>query len=193
LATVFERIRKVTVEQLGVKEEEVTPSSNFVEELGADSLDLVELIMALEEAFSTPERKITIPDEEAEKILTVQDAMDYLRRLGVNDQEVPKPPPEKSRIGVNLPHPSFHKPGTPHAQPGQSGPKPQGQGQRQQRPQWTAQGGRPQGQRQQQGQGGSQGRPQGQRSPQRPQGGQRPSQPPPGNKPNTPPPNLPAS
>jgi acyl carrier protein len=183
LATVFERIRKVTVEQLGVKEEEITPSSNFVEDLGADSLDLVELIMALEEEFTTPERKITIPDEDAEKIATVQDALDYLRELGARDQEVLKPANEKPKTAINIPHPSFHKPGAPRPQ-GQGGTQPQGQ--RPQRPQGQQFSGRQGGQRPQ-GQGsGGQGRPQAQRPQPRPQINQRP--PAGGNsKPNPPP------
>ena len=61
------------------------PAASFVEDLGADSLDLVELIMSLEEEFSTPSRKVEIPDEDAEKILTVQDAMDYLTDNGTKD------------------------------------------------------------------------------------------------------------
>ena len=73
----------MVVEQLGVKAEEVVPTASFVEDLGADSLDLVELIMSLEEAFSTPEKKIEIPDEAAEKIVTVQDAIDYIKSQGV--------------------------------------------------------------------------------------------------------------
>ena len=85
MAMMYERLKKIVVEQLGVEEEEVVPSANFVDDLGADSLDLVELIMALEEAFSTPSRKIEIPDEDAEKIVTVQDAIDYLKDLGVKD------------------------------------------------------------------------------------------------------------
>jgi len=85
VATMYERLKKIVVEQLGVEEEEVVPSANFVDDLGADSLDLVELIMALEEAFSTPSRKVEIPDEDAEKIVTVQDAIDYLKDLGVKD------------------------------------------------------------------------------------------------------------
>jgi acyl carrier protein len=68
-----ERVRKVVVEQLGVKEEEVALESSFVDDLGADSLDTVELVMALEEEFDTE-----IPDEEAEKITTVQQAIDYI-------------------------------------------------------------------------------------------------------------------
>jgi len=74
MATVEERVRKIIAEQLGVEEEEVTPEASFVEDLGADSLDTVELVMALEEEFS-----IEIPDEDAEKILTVGKALDYIK------------------------------------------------------------------------------------------------------------------
>ena len=73
------------VEQLGAEESEVVPSASFVEDLGADSLDLVELIMSLEEEFSNPTRKVEIPDEDAEKIITIQDAMDYMKDLGIED------------------------------------------------------------------------------------------------------------
>jgi len=83
MATIFERIKKIAVEQLGVADEDVVPSASFVDDLGADSLDLVELIMSLEEEFSNPSRKVEIPDEDAEKIVTVQDAIDYLTDLGV--------------------------------------------------------------------------------------------------------------
>ena len=85
MATIFERLKEIVVDQLGVEAEEVVPSASFIDDLGADSLDLVELIMALEEEFSNPSRKVEIPDEDAEKILTVQDAMDYLRDAGVED------------------------------------------------------------------------------------------------------------
>jgi acyl carrier protein len=85
VATIFERIKPLVVEQLGVEEENVKPTASFVEELGADSLDLVELIMSLEEEFSTPAKKIEIPDEDAEKIVTIQDAVDYIKDLGVED------------------------------------------------------------------------------------------------------------
>ena len=85
MATIFERIKKIAVEQLGVDDNEIVPSANFVDDLGADSLDLVELIMSLEEEFSNPSRKIEIPDEDAEKIVTIQDAIDYLKDLGVED------------------------------------------------------------------------------------------------------------
>ena len=86
MATIFERIKKIAVEQLGVEDEEVVPTASFVDDLGADSLDLVELIMSLEEEFSNPNQKIEIPDEDAEKIGTVQDAVDYLKELGVEDE-----------------------------------------------------------------------------------------------------------
>ena len=74
MGTVDERVKKIIGEQLGVEEDEVTPEASFVEDLGADSLDTVELVMALEEEFG-----IEIPDEDAEKILTVGKAMDYIK------------------------------------------------------------------------------------------------------------------
>jgi acyl carrier protein len=78
MSTVEERVKKIVVEQLGVKEEEVSNESSFVDDLGADSLDTVELVMALEEEF-----ECEIPDEEAEKITTVQQAINYINsRLG---------------------------------------------------------------------------------------------------------------
>ena len=73
MSTVEERVKKIVCEQLGVKESEVQNTSSFVEDLDADSLDTVELVMALEEEFETE-----IPDEEAEKLGTVQDAIDYI-------------------------------------------------------------------------------------------------------------------
>ncbi len=74
MSSIEERVKKIVAEQLGVKEEDVQPSASFVEDLGADSLDTVELVMALEEEFETE-----IPDEEAEKITTVQLAIDYVK------------------------------------------------------------------------------------------------------------------
>ena len=73
MSNIEERVKKLICEQLGVKEEEVQSDSSFVEDLGADSLDTVELVMALEEEFETE-----IPDEEAEKITTVKEAIDYI-------------------------------------------------------------------------------------------------------------------
>jgi len=75
MANTFEQVKEVIVEQLNVNEDEVKPESNFVEDLGADSLDVVELIMALEEKF-----EIEIPDSEAENIKTVQDVVDYIEK-----------------------------------------------------------------------------------------------------------------
>ena len=86
MATIFERTKRIIVEQLGVDEEEVVPGASFVDDLGADSLDLVELIMSLEEEFSNSSQKVEIPDEDAEKIVTLQDAVDYLRDLGIKDE-----------------------------------------------------------------------------------------------------------
>ena len=74
MSNIEERVKKIVCEQLGVKEEDVKASSSFVDDLGADSLDTVELVMALEEEFETE-----IPDEEAEKITTVQQAIDYVK------------------------------------------------------------------------------------------------------------------
>lgn len=86
MATVFERVRKIIVDQLGVEEEEVVPTASFVDDLNADSLDLVELIMSLEEEFSTDSTTVEISDEDAEKIVTVQDAVDYIKDKGIEDQ-----------------------------------------------------------------------------------------------------------
>ncbi len=73
MSNIEERVKKIVCEQLGVKEEDVKTSSSFVNDLGADSLDTVELVMALEEEFETE-----IPDEDAEKLTTVQEAIDYI-------------------------------------------------------------------------------------------------------------------
>ncbi|HET9699010.1 MAG TPA: acyl carrier protein [Terriglobales bacterium] len=73
MASSEEKVKQIVVEQLGVDEAEVTPSASFVDDLGADSLDTVELVMAFEEAFD-----IEIPDEDAEKIRTVKDAIEYI-------------------------------------------------------------------------------------------------------------------
>ena len=74
MSSIEERVKKIVVEQLGVKDEEVTSEASFVDDLGADSLDTVELVMALEEEF-----ECEIPDEEAEKITTVQQAVEYVQ------------------------------------------------------------------------------------------------------------------
>ena len=75
MSSIEQRVKAIVAEQLGVKEEEVTNDSSFVDDLGADSLDLVELIMSMEEEFG-----VDISDEDAEKIVTVKDAMDYVAK-----------------------------------------------------------------------------------------------------------------
>jgi acyl carrier protein len=83
--TVYERVRKIIVEQLGVEEDEVVPTASFVDDLNADSLDLVELIMTMEEEFGSDDHPVEISDEDAEKIVTVQDAVDYIKDRGIDD------------------------------------------------------------------------------------------------------------
>ena len=86
MATVYERVRGLIVEQLGVEDEQVTSNASFVDDLNADSLDLVELIMSIEEEFGGDDGSIEISDEDAEKIQTVQDAVDYLHDQGIDDE-----------------------------------------------------------------------------------------------------------
>ena len=87
MGTVFERVKKIIVDQLGVEPEKVTPEASFVDDLNADSLDLVELIMALEEEFSKGGQSFEISDEEAEKIVTVRDAVSYIIEHGIAEDE----------------------------------------------------------------------------------------------------------
>ena len=85
MPAVFERVQKIISEQLGVDEAEIKPETSFVEDLNADSLDLVELIMSLEEEFSKEGKAIEISDEDAEKIATVQDAVNFIKEHGGDD------------------------------------------------------------------------------------------------------------
>ena len=85
MSTIYERVRAIAVDKLGVDEENVTEGSSFVEDLDADSLDLVELIMAFEEEFSTEGQQLEISDEDAANIATVGDAVAYLKEHGVTD------------------------------------------------------------------------------------------------------------
>ncbi len=80
MSSIEEQVKSIVAEQLGVKEDEVTNDASFVDDLGADSLDTVELVMALEEEFETE-----IPDEEAEKITTVQQAIDFVTARSSDD------------------------------------------------------------------------------------------------------------
>ena len=85
MASVYERVKSIVVDKLGVEEADVTESSSFVENLNADSLDLVELIMAFEEEFSTNDQPVEISDEDAGTIITISDAVAYLTQHGVKD------------------------------------------------------------------------------------------------------------
>ena len=87
MATVFNRVRKIIADQLGVEESEIAPATSFVDDLNADSLDLVELIMSLEEEFSSEGKSMEISDEDAEKIATVQDAVNYIIEHGIAEDE----------------------------------------------------------------------------------------------------------
>lgn len=86
MASVFDRVKGIIVEQLGVEDEEVVPSASFIEDLNADSLDLAELMIALEEEFSNSGKEVTIPDEDAKRMVTVKDAVEYIKELGVEDE-----------------------------------------------------------------------------------------------------------
>jgi len=83
--SLLDRVQQVVAEKLSVDESEVIPDASFTEDLNADSLDLVELIMAFEEEFSSDDVEIEISDEDAEKITTVQAALEYLRENGVDE------------------------------------------------------------------------------------------------------------
>ena len=102
MASVEERVKQIIVEQLGVDEAEVTPTASFVDDLGADSLDTVELVMAFEEAF-----EIEIPDEDAEKIRTVQDAVSYIdqhakaKKVAASPPGTSNPRPRRG-LGISL-------------------------------------------------------------------------------------------
>ena len=85
MATVLDRVKKVVADRLSVEEDKIVPEARFTDDLEADSLDLVELIMAFEEEFSDGDTTMEIPDEDAENILTVQNAIDYLQSKGIED------------------------------------------------------------------------------------------------------------
>ena len=85
MPTIYEQVKEIVVDKLGVSGDEVEEGSSFVDDLNADSLDLVELIMAFEEGFSSGENSLEIPDEDAGSIATVGDAVNYLRGRGIED------------------------------------------------------------------------------------------------------------
>ena len=85
MASILEKVKDIVVDRLGVEESDVVPEASFVDDLNADSLDMVEVIMAMEETFSDGDNAFEIPDEDAEKIKTVQDAVDYIKSRGIQD------------------------------------------------------------------------------------------------------------
>ena len=85
MSTVYDRVKAIVVDKLNVDEEGVTEKSSFSEDLNADSLDLVELIMAFEEEFTTDGNQVEISDEDAGQIQTLNDAVIYLKNLGISD------------------------------------------------------------------------------------------------------------
>ena len=85
LASIFERLKGVVMERLGVDEDQVIPTASFVRDLNADSIELIELVMSIEDEFSSSSHKIVIPDEELERLATIQDVVSYLGDLGVSD------------------------------------------------------------------------------------------------------------
>ena len=85
MSDVADRVKKIVIEHLGVDEGKVVESANFIEDLGADSLDTVELVMAFEEEFVDGPEPLKISDEDAGQILTIQNAIDYLKNHGVQD------------------------------------------------------------------------------------------------------------
>jgi len=85
MASVLDRVREITADKLSTNLESIKPESSFTEDLEADSLDVVELIMAIEEEFGSDEEPLEISDEDAEKILTVDDAVNYLKENGISD------------------------------------------------------------------------------------------------------------
>ena len=86
MATIYERLKKVVMDRLGVEPEQVTPAASLTKDLGADSIEMVELIMSIEDEFSDLSRALQIPDEDMQKMATIQDTVDYLREMGIKDR-----------------------------------------------------------------------------------------------------------
>ena len=85
MATIFERLKGIIMERLGVDEDQIVPAARFIRDLNADSIELIELVMSIEDEFSSSSHKIVIPDEELERLATIQDVVSYLGDLGVSD------------------------------------------------------------------------------------------------------------
>jgi len=85
MPTVLERLRKLAALRLGVDEDQMVPDASFTQDFGADSIELLELVMSIEEEFSTPAREVRIPDGDLDRLTTVAEARDYLKGLGISD------------------------------------------------------------------------------------------------------------
>ena len=85
MSSIYERLKKVVTDRLGVEPEQVIPAASLTKDLGADSIEMVELVMSIEDEFSDLSRALQIPDEDMEKMATIQDTVDYLRGLGIKD------------------------------------------------------------------------------------------------------------
>lgn len=85
MASIYERLVKVVMDRLGVEPDQILPNSSLTHDLGADSIEMVELVMSIEDEFSDLSRVLQIPDEDMDKMVTIQDTVDYLRGLGIED------------------------------------------------------------------------------------------------------------
>lgn len=85
VATVFERLRRVLANYLGISEEDILPFTRLGDDLGVDSLDMVEIVLAIEDEFSRPSRRLSIPEEDVDKFISLQDIVDYLYDVGATD------------------------------------------------------------------------------------------------------------
>lgn len=85
MASIYDRLVKVVIDRLGVEPNQIMPGSSLAQDLGADSIEMVELVMSIEDEFSDLSRELQIPDEDMDKMVTIQDTVDYLRGLGIED------------------------------------------------------------------------------------------------------------
>ena len=85
MSSIYERLKRVIMDRLGVEPEQVIPGASLTKDLGADSIEMVELIMSIEDEFSDISQALQIPDEDMDKMVTIQDTVDYLRGIGIRD------------------------------------------------------------------------------------------------------------
>lgn len=85
MSSIYERLKRVVMERLGVEPEQVMPGASLTKDLGADSIEMVELVMSIEDEFSDLSRALQIPDEDMDKMVTIQDTVDYLKGMGIRD------------------------------------------------------------------------------------------------------------